>query len=668
MMFNVSLMSLILLSAPGFSMPSNKDPYIQVKAKGEIRELALDLDRDGKFDYYDITWGPLSIKKTFKSAFAGSSFAPSLDISYNFGEKTFHANYSCNDIRCKLEGAYYSGPTVFRLQEVTSPIDASPVDPMSDSGHVASSCNLAARNSGVENRAILTEATSQLTAAIVFDSSCSINVLGEEFKNSINRLKVGFLRFANSVKIAQENPGENCLNNNPDKVAIGKIMNAKLGEIQSGNLPFKVNCVLDPTGHRPPEVTENPMVMTVPIPSIKDSCKLNFAPIFAHEFSHVCGGKAEATAREMQQCYGGSLTEQIGACGMLPKVFDTVPDILTEELRKVPVDIPKNSLIAAEPVNLDRGINNPTKEPSRQIIDQAFGVIGEAINGSPGQPFARAANLSSFDFPSGNIGSLSSPDKPYVRSPASNALTNYLANRNQQSDRPNPTSSARPTSSGRTDRGLLASNDRIDMSGQRLSPQPTQATKELTVAKPQGPNSALPDKGDGITTIKQDRSPASSDPSKPTVASPQSAPQQQKAAAVAVAAEIPNPGTVAKPVSKISQPQGGNSIGSDLRTQGSLVSNQGQGIQKMGGDRSAETSNPQVSQVLKEIREKLGKNTNPDSLKDLLQKSEPILESNSIRIGFRSPGDKFTFLGARKDTAKRVYHILDGKLIEIQRK
>ncbi len=644
------------------------NPFVRSVSKGRINQIAMDLDKDGQFDFYEISWGPLSIKKTFTSAFKSDVFIPSFEISLNLRENVYYAYYLCDKVSCRLTRSFVSNPKVFHAEA----LDRSPDEGIhqSDSGESVI-CNSGSprRDSIKQNVEISREVMISSTAQEVLGESCRTPDIAAKTGTSAHKISKDFSYFLGELLDTEHGASTavgQCMASSGDLQAIGTLMVEKIKEIQNGKGSLTVSCeIVDSTSDRP-KMTKNPNKIHIPIPKEK-TCRLNFTSWFAHEFGHIGPGNIEPVLNKMELCFGPPISAQLDTCGndskiALKRVSEAAADGVAMSVREDPVNIPAASLQPASPGGHDRGIASLAgKEPAAAIVEQALSVVDAARSAAPAR-FAEAgfADMSYFDVSTGNLGG-SNFDRPAPRL-ASNSVLSKLANSGARTVSTRPTAQSSPE---RADRGTLSDEPGKKIAISRSSLYPESSSPANASADPP---SSKTNNGPGMiaepTRIKQDRSPASSDPSKPTVASPSSAPQQQKAAA----AEIPNPGSVAKPVSKISQPQGGNSIGSDLRTQGGLVSNQGQGIQKMGGDRSAETSNPQVSQVLKEIREKLGKNTNPDSLKDLLQKSEPILESNSIRIGFRSPGDKFTFLGARKDTAKRVYHILDGKLIEIQRK
>lgn len=179
------------------------------------------------------------------------------------GEKTLHAKYLCNDTQCKLIRAYYAGPTVYRLAEssLSSEVDSPRSMPNPDLGSIP--CDLGAKKSSVENSAIVGEVSSKLIADLVVDSSCQANALGQELDKIADDLREDFASFLNSM--VKTNVVSACLPASQDAIKIEKMMKAKLGEIKSGKLPFSMKCMLDPTGRWAPEISENPLVMTIPI-------------------------------------------------------------------------------------------------------------------------------------------------------------------------------------------------------------------------------------------------------------------------------------------------------------------------------------------------------------------------------------------------------------------
>lgn len=653
-----TLLTFCLANAVNTAVAVGADPFLKVRSRGEIYEFALDLDKDGKFDYFDISWGPLSIKKTFLSDFKGTAFTPSLDISYNLGKKTLHANYLCNEAQCKLVRAYYSGPTIYKLAESSSSETLDPSRSMTTSGPRSSPCDLGARKSTVENRAIFDKASSKLIADLVFDSSCQAKELGQKSDKIVDDLREDFISFLNMMQ-SRSIVGR-CLSNSPDTLQIEKMMTAKLGEIKSGNLPFRVKCMPDPAGRRSPEISENPLIMTIPILGNEGTCaRFNYKPIFAHEISHISGAKGESIAAEIQGCFGESLIQQASSCGFVPNVFDGSAEAAASEVKVESVNIAKNSLVAATPPAMDRGINGPNV-PSEPIIKQAMGVVREGLGASPEQPFVAAArNLDYFDLRSGNIGQMPAQ----ARMPSNTVGQREVANTSATARAIQSNSGSSGVGTARVSRGLLSSSGPVDMSGQRLTAESSIATKTAGTSGNAEVGAVVLTKAGGNTNGQnRERGPASaiSDPAKPTVAT-SGAPTQQ---GLGTQQSIGQSGSVAK-ISGASASIGG-APGGETKPQNQREP-KGGSAQKVSAEGPSEAVKIQITKILDEIAKSLRANPKPGDLEQLKSKYGPTLQSKNVSVSFGNKDSK-VYLGVPADRARLVYRISDGQVFDLSKK
>lgn len=85
----------------------------------DFHEISLDLDRDGKFDYYEQIWGPIRIVKVYSQNVKSKVFNPILNVWMTLTKGlVYQAKFSCDIQKCQLQKSYRGSPEVFYKTDV----------------------------------------------------------------------------------------------------------------------------------------------------------------------------------------------------------------------------------------------------------------------------------------------------------------------------------------------------------------------------------------------------------------------------------------------------------------------------------------------------------------------------------------------------------------------
>ncbi|MBL7668952.1 MAG: hypothetical protein JNM39_00580 [Bdellovibrionaceae bacterium] len=645
-------------------------PFVRSTSFGEINEIALDLDKDGLFDYFDISWGPLNIRKTYVSRFKGELFVPSFEISFNLKNDVYYAYYLCDSKNCRLTKSVISKTRVSRAQ-IPAAIVKDKV-PSSTGGAEHCDSDSRAPSSIKENRDFVADAMALSIADSTLDPSCRSSKIAELTSLAPNQIAYQFREFLE--KLGKNGSGElsragKCLAKSPDLEALGTYMRAKLDEIFRGKESFTVVCEIDETSSKGPEMTRNPIRMKIPVPTDK-TCNLNFTTWFAHEFGHMGPGN-EAAMQDLEDCFGTRISAQFDSCKNLPQkaianVSEASAANAAAAAKEVPVNIKAASLMPAEPKNVDRGIASVPSGPSEGIIQQALGVVDQARGAAPAQ-FAEAgfSNLSYFDVQSGGNGG----NRPTALSRgqlASNSVLSRLSGGSagrqvtgQGYQQPSNTARA-----DRADRGILAGGDG-EVSLKRGSLKPAVGS----IATTGGPVAGAATSGSGVGDATKlgvppdtQRGPASagSDPAKLSASTSGVAGQQGSG----TKQPISQSGSVAKITGTAGSTGGAPGVGSKLQSGPNPT---GGSAQNINADGTPEAVKHQITIILDKIATSVRANSSPGHLEELKSKYGSILAAKNVSVSFGSKDPK-NYLGVPADQAKLAYRISDGKITELPTK